>query len=62
MQGAKLLRAYVLAALLILIVGGILEQGLVPAIKGFIRLQVTPARLLSDFVAIEGTGSALINV
>lgn len=62
MLKARLLRFYLLAVLAVLLVGGILDQGLVPAFAGFIRLQVTPARLVSDFIAIEGVGSTFFNV
>ncbi|MFP4521130.1 MAG: DUF1576 domain-containing protein [Fibrobacterota bacterium] len=40
---------------------GILAQGFIPSIEGFIAIQKHPARLINDFVAVGGTGGALLN-
>ena len=48
------------AVLLTVAAAAVLSDG-VDAIAGVWRLQVHPARLLNDFVAIEGAGSALLN-
>ena len=55
------LRPFAAAAIILFIAFGILADGPVPALSGFLRLQIRPARLLSDFTAMEGTGPAFIN-
>ena len=40
---------------------GIIHQGLVPVMRGFVYLQLHPARLLNDFSAAAGAGAALLN-
>ncbi len=45
-----------------LFVVGMVEGDIVQAFQGFFRLQVTPARLVSDFIAVEGVGATLLNV
>ena len=40
---------------------GMTAQGALPVVKGFLELQIHPARLLNDFTAAEGAGSALLN-
>ncbi|HWR13109.1 MAG TPA: DUF1576 domain-containing protein [Rectinemataceae bacterium] len=40
---------------------GILADGPGRSLEGFLRLQVSPTRLLSDFTAMEGTGAAFVN-
>lgn len=42
-------------------VAGIIQQGFFPVTRGFIFLQLHPARLLNDFSAAAGTGAALLN-
>lgn len=32
-----------------------------PALEGFLRLQISPTRLLSDFTAMEGVGASFVN-
>jgi len=61
-QGTKTLRVFVVTVMLVLLLAGIIDAGVGPAVQGFIRLQVTPARLVSDFVAVEGVGATLFNV
>ncbi len=36
-------------------------DGVFPTLNGFIKLQMSPARLLSDFVALQGIGAAFFN-
>ncbi len=36
-------------------------DGVIPSINGFIKLQMSPARLLSDFVEMQGIGPAFFN-
>ena len=40
---------------------GILYQGFLPVLEGFIGLQVHPARLLNDFTEAAGPGAAVFN-
>ncbi|MCP5515429.1 MAG: DUF1576 domain-containing protein [Spirochaetales bacterium] len=40
---------------------GVLDQGLISAVKGFLFLQSHPARLLNDYTLAGGTGAALLN-
>ncbi|HPG96800.1 MAG TPA: DUF1576 domain-containing protein, partial [Rectinema sp.] len=61
MEQGKTLNAFVTIILAGMLFAGIIEGG-TQAIQGFLRLQVTPARLVSDFVAIAGVESTLINV
>lgn len=41
---------------------GVLSNGIVPAVTGFWQLQISPARLISDFTVIANPGAALLNV
>ena len=61
MEQPKTLNAFVTIVLVGMLLTGIIEGG-IQAIQGFLQLQVTPARLVSDFVAIAGVGSTLLNV
>ncbi|MFZ5860548.1 MAG: DUF1576 domain-containing protein [Spirochaetota bacterium] len=61
-QGTKTLKVFVVTVMLVLLLAGIIDGDVGPAVQGFIRLQVTPARLVSDFVAVEGVGATLFNV
>ncbi len=66
MDGKKNSDSALLTALLILILTGILItgiglSGMQGAIKGFLALQIHPARLINDFIAIAGIGPALVN-
>ncbi len=40
----------------------ILSNGMVPAVTGFWQLQISPARLISDFTLMANPGAALLNV
>ena len=61
MEQTKTLNAFMLIVLVFIFLAGIIEGG-TQAILGFLRLQITPARLVSDFIAIAGVGSTLLNV
>ncbi|WP_158908209.1 DUF1576 domain-containing protein, partial [Rectinema subterraneum] len=61
-QGTKTLKVFAVTVMLVLLLAGIIDGDVGPAVQGFIRLQVTPARLVSDFVAVEGVGATLFNV
>lgn len=56
-----LLRPFVAVTILLFLVFGILADGPRPALEGFLRLQTSPARLLSDFTSIAGQGAAFLN-
>jgi len=56
-----MLRRFVAVTILIFLLFGILADGPGPALEGFLRLQTSPARLLSDFTSKEGPGAALLN-
>lgn len=61
-QGTKTLNAFVVVVMLGLFLAGLTSGGIVQAFRGFFRLQVAPARLVSDFIAVEGVGPTLLNV
>jgi len=61
MEQPKTLNAFMLIVLVFIFLAGIIEGG-TQAILGFLQLQITPARLVSDFIAIAGVGSTLLNV
>ncbi len=61
-QGTKTLEAFVLTVVLGLFLAGMLSGDAVQTLHGFFRLQVTPARLVSDFIAVAGVGPTLVNV
>ncbi len=46
---------------MLFLVFGILADGPRSSLEGFLRLQVSPTRLMSDFTAMEGTGAAFVN-
>jgi len=57
----KILTQFLGATILLFLVFGIAADGPQSALSGFLRLQTSPARLLSDFTALQCTGAALIN-
>lgn len=57
----NILSRFVAATLLLFFAFGFLAEGPLPALEGFLRLQTSPARLLSDFTIIGGTGAAFLN-
>lgn len=59
-QNRLILGTIILTILTFLIIGLFIETPLV-ALKGFLYIQVGPARLLSDFIESSGIGGALIN-
>lgn len=40
---------------------GILSDGLIPSLQGFVKLQTHAARLINDFTMVGGVGAALLN-
>ncbi len=40
---------------------GILSDGFIPSVQGFLKLQTHAARLINDFTVVGGTGGALLN-
>lgn len=61
-EGIKMLKVFAVTVMVVLLLAGIIDGDVGLAVEGFIRLQVTPARLVSDFVAVEGVGATLFNV
>lgn len=61
-QGIKTLNIFVVAVMLGLFLTGMLVGNVGQSVGGFFRLQVSPARLVSDFIAVEGVGPTLLNV
>jgi len=57
----RILTQFLAAAIMVFLLFGILADGPSTALEGFLRLQSSPARLLSDFTALQGTGAALLN-
>lgn len=57
----SVLRRFVAVTIGLFFVFGLLADGPSAALEGFLRLQFSPARLLSDFTAMEGAGAALLN-
>ncbi|MDP2791277.1 MAG: DUF1576 domain-containing protein, partial [Rectinemataceae bacterium] len=57
----SLLRPFVAATILLFLLFGILADGPGPALEGFLRLQTSPTRLMSDFTSMAGQGAAFLN-
>ncbi len=57
----RVLRRFIAAVIGLFLVFGCLSDGVAPSFEGFLRLQTSPTRLLSDFTAMEGTGAAFVN-
>jgi len=57
----KILLRLLLLICTIFIVSAFIVDGFFPTFNGFIKIQLSPARLLSDFIAIQGIGSAFFN-
>lgn len=47
--------------ILVLICMGLIIDGPVKALQGFAELQINPARLINDFMAVKGIGASFIN-
>ncbi len=62
MRGTKTLKVFVIVLVLGFFVGGLAVGQIGPALSGFLQLQVTPARLVTDFTAVVGVGPTLVNV
>jgi hypothetical protein len=52
---------FVGVAITIFFIFGFASDGLEKSFTGFLRLQISPARLLTDFTAVESPGAALVN-
>lgn len=57
----RILTQFLAATIVFFLIFGILANGPVAAVEGFWQLQSSPARLLSDFTALQGVGAALFN-
>lgn len=44
-----------------MIISGFAASGVQDSVKGFLKIQIHPARLINDYVDIAGTGGALLN-
>lgn len=58
----RVLAFFVVCSILLVMLMAFLSNGIVPAITGFWHLQISPARLISDFTMIANPGAALLNV
>ncbi|QEN04992.1 DUF1576 domain-containing protein [Thiospirochaeta perfilievii] len=56
-----ILRNLLSSIILLFIIIGIIHDGFSQAITQFVSIQLSPARLISDFISIAGIGGALIN-
>jgi len=61
-QESRSLQVFICIVLVGIIIIGIAESGINTALQGFLQLQITPARLVTDFVAVVGVGPTLLNV
>ncbi len=61
-QGTKTLNVFIIVLVFGFFIGGMIVGQLGPTLNGFMRLQVTPARLVTDFTAVVGVGPTLVNV
>ena len=57
----RVLRHFIAAVIGLFLLFGCLSDGLRPSLEGFLRLQTSPTRLLSDFTSMEGTGASFVN-
>jgi hypothetical protein len=57
----RILTQFLAMTIVVFLLFGILADGPTSALEGFLRLQSSPTRLLSDFTALQGTGAALFN-
>ncbi len=57
----KALYRFMLFLLAAFVVLGCIHSGPIQALRGFVVLQLTPGRLISDFTVIGGIGSTLLN-
>lgn len=57
----RILFRFVAATITLFLLFGILADGPSSALEGFLRLQTSPTRLLSDFTIMEGIGAAFVN-
>lgn len=47
--------------LLTLVISGVVIDGITSSLRGFVQLQIHPARLINDFIEISGIGGAFFN-
>jgi len=59
--GDRVLFRFVAATITLFLLFGILADGPSSALNGFLRLQTSPTRLLSDFTVMEGVGASFVN-
>jgi hypothetical protein len=57
----RILTQFLSATILLFLLFGILADGPSAALEGFWQLQLSPARLLSDYTALQNAGAALFN-
>jgi len=57
----RVLFRFVAATITLFLLFGILADGPSSALEGFLRLQTSPTRLLSDFTVMEGVGASFVN-
>ena len=57
----RMIRRFVAVTIALFIVFGIVADGPRSALEGFLRLQVAPARLVSDFTVVAGPGAVFLN-
>lgn len=62
MQSGKTLRVFIGIVIMGLALAGALEGKPDSAFRGFLQLQITPARLITDFTMVMGVGATLMNV
>lgn len=57
----NILLGLIVLIIISLIITGLMVDGVQAACRGFIDIQLTPARLISDFIETAGIGAALLN-
>lgn len=57
----NLLKYFLFSIILVFIVLGMVSDGIPETVNGFLRLQISSSRLISDFIEMESIGAALLN-
>lgn len=57
----RALNRFVIATLALFLIFGFVSEGPITALEGFLRLQISPTRLISDFTVVGGPGAAFLN-
>lgn len=57
----KILLIIIILILISFIICGFVSDGVIKSWTGFLELQLTPARLISDFIELKGVGAAFVN-